>query len=71
MTAVARVFPRDWDGHRFLRFLTGLALLALALAPLRTPARVSLPVVVFAVAVIAVLTGVVLRVRAGRGPPTL
>ena len=25
-----RVLPRDWDGHRLLRFLAGLAMLALA-----------------------------------------
>ncbi|MFF5294518.1 hypothetical protein [Paractinoplanes globisporus] len=30
MTAVARVLPRDWDGRRLLRFLAGLAMLALA-----------------------------------------
>ncbi|WP_250007042.1 hypothetical protein [Actinoplanes sp. M2I2] len=38
MTAVARVLPRDWDGHRLLRFLTGLALLALAFATHLLPA---------------------------------
>ena len=27
-----RVLPRDWDGHRLLRFLAGLAMLALAFA---------------------------------------
>jgi hypothetical protein len=27
---VARVLPRDWDATRLLRFLTGLAMLALA-----------------------------------------
>ena len=26
-----RVLPRDWDGHRLLHFLAGLAMLALAL----------------------------------------
>lgn len=39
VTAVARVLPRDWDGHRFLRFLTGLAMLALAFAAHAAPAR--------------------------------
>ncbi|MBU2666493.1 hypothetical protein KOI35_23585 [Actinoplanes bogorensis] len=39
MTAVARVLPRDWDGHRLLRFLTGLAMLALAFAAHLAPAR--------------------------------
>jgi hypothetical protein len=29
---VARLLPRHWDGERLLRFLTGLALLALAFA---------------------------------------
>jgi hypothetical protein len=29
---VARVLPRHWDGQRLLRFLAGLALLALAFA---------------------------------------
>jgi hypothetical protein len=29
---VARLLPRHWDGQRLLRFLTGLALLALAFA---------------------------------------
>ncbi len=37
MTAVAGVLPRYWDGHRLLRFLAGLAMLALACtAPLGT-----------------------------------
>ncbi|BFU43618.1 hypothetical protein [Krasilnikovia sp. MM14-A1004] len=30
MAVVARLLPRHWDGRRLLRFLTGLALLALA-----------------------------------------
>ena len=30
MAAVQRILPRHWDGRRLLRFLTGLALLALA-----------------------------------------
>jgi hypothetical protein len=29
MAIVARLLPRNWDGGRLLRFLTGLALLAL------------------------------------------
>jgi hypothetical protein len=33
VTAVARILPRHWDGQRLLRFLTGLALLALAFLP--------------------------------------
>ncbi|GAB1693204.1 hypothetical protein [Krasilnikovia sp. M28-CT-15] len=32
MAVVARLLPRHWDGCRLLRFLTGLALLALAFA---------------------------------------
>jgi hypothetical protein len=39
VTAVARVLPRDWDGARFLRFLTGLAMLALAFAAHLAPAQ--------------------------------
>jgi hypothetical protein len=30
VAAVVRVLPRDWDGRRLLRFLAGLAMLALA-----------------------------------------
>ena len=30
VTAVARVLPRNWDGSRLMRFLAGLAMLALA-----------------------------------------
>ena len=41
MTAVARVLPGDWDGHRLLRFLAGLAMLALAFAAHLTPAHLS------------------------------
>jgi hypothetical protein len=46
VTAVARVLPRYWDGRRLLRFLTGLAMLALAFttpapAPAPAPAAVS------------------------------
>ena len=29
---VGRLLPRHWDGGRLLRFLTGLALIALAFA---------------------------------------
>jgi hypothetical protein len=32
VTSLERLYPRYWDGQRFLRFLTGLALLALAFA---------------------------------------
>ena len=32
MAVVARILPRHWDGRRLLRFLTGLALIALAFA---------------------------------------
>lgn len=39
VTAVARVLPRDWDGHRLLRFLMGLAMLALAFAAHLAPVR--------------------------------
>ncbi|MCA2214853.1 hypothetical protein [Jidongwangia harbinensis] len=38
MAEVARILPRHWDGHRLLRFLTGLALLALAFAAPAFPA---------------------------------
>ncbi|MET3430121.1 hypothetical protein BJ973_009333 [Actinoplanes tereljensis] len=47
MTAVARVLPRNWDGHRLLRFLAGLAMLALAFTspvpatPMAPPAAVT------------------------------
>ncbi|MCM4083729.1 hypothetical protein [Paractinoplanes hotanensis] len=41
MTNVARVLPGDWDGHRLLRFLTGLAMLALAFAAHLTPAHLT------------------------------
>jgi hypothetical protein len=33
VTAVVRMLPRHWDGQRLLRFLAGLALLALAFLP--------------------------------------
>jgi hypothetical protein len=35
---LTRLLPRDWDGRRLLRFLTGLALLALAFAAPVAPA---------------------------------
>jgi hypothetical protein len=35
---LARLHPRHWDGQRFLQFLTGLALLALASAAPLAPA---------------------------------
>jgi hypothetical protein len=37
VTAVTRVLPRQWDGRRLLRFLTGLAMLALAFTVHATP----------------------------------
>jgi hypothetical protein len=37
VTAVAHVLPRYWDGRRLLRFLTGLAMLALAFTVHVTP----------------------------------
>jgi hypothetical protein len=37
VTAVTRVLPRQWDGLRLLRFLTGLAMLALAFTVHATP----------------------------------
>ena len=38
MADVVRILPRHWDGPRLLRFLTGLALLALAFAVHAGPA---------------------------------
>jgi hypothetical protein len=39
VVAVARrLLPRHWDGHRLLRFLTGLALLALTFGGATVPA---------------------------------
>jgi hypothetical protein len=35
---LARLHPRHWDGQRFLQFLTGLAVLALAFAAPMAPA---------------------------------
>lgn len=32
VAVIDRVLPRDWDGRRLLRFLTGLALIALSFA---------------------------------------
>ncbi|HEY0533425.1 MAG TPA: hypothetical protein VGD29_17685 [Actinoplanes sp.] len=43
MTAVTRVLPRHWDGRRLLRFLTGLAMLALAFTVHMTPPAPSPP----------------------------
>jgi hypothetical protein len=49
---VARLLPRHWDGRRLLRFLTGLALLALAFAvpaaaaPTPAPAAITATVTV-------------------------
>ncbi|GAA4590165.1 hypothetical protein BJY16_009142 [Actinoplanes octamycinicus] len=43
MTAEAQEANRPWDGRRLLRFLTGLALLALAVT-LRLPATAPAPV---------------------------
>jgi hypothetical protein len=37
----ARLHPRHWDGQRFLQFLTGLALLALAFAAPLAPSSVA------------------------------
>jgi len=51
VTAVARVLPRDWDGRRLLRFLTGLAMLALAFTVHVTPPAPALPAVQPAAAV--------------------
>ncbi|WP_203734305.1 hypothetical protein [Paractinoplanes durhamensis] len=49
MTAVARVLPRHWDGRRLLRFLTGLAMLALAFTT-PAPAAPATPIPVTSVA---------------------
>jgi hypothetical protein len=38
-----RLHPRHWDGHRFLQFLTGLALLALAFAAPVAPVAAAPP----------------------------
>lgn len=73
MTAVARVLPRAWDSRRLLRFLTGLALAALAFAvpaPLGVlPALPAVAPVPVTFAVVLLLAGVVLRVSATRAPP--
>ena len=55
VTAVARVLPSDWDVHRWLRFLAGLALLALAFTAHLAPARLetAAPAPVVAVAGVA------------------
>jgi hypothetical protein len=38
VAVLARLLPRDWDGRRLLRFLTGLALLALSFTVPAAPA---------------------------------
>jgi hypothetical protein len=43
VTAVTRVLPRYWDGLRLLRFLTGLAMLALAFTVHVTPPALADP----------------------------
>lgn len=48
VTAVARLLPRDWDGGRLLRFLTGLAMLALAFTSPAAPVTPAQPVPVTA-----------------------
>jgi hypothetical protein len=49
VTAAVRVLPRHWDGGRLLRFLTGLATLALAFtARLDAPSAPVAPAVVSA-----------------------
>lgn len=45
VAVVARLLPRDWDGQRLLRFVTGLALLALAFAVRVDGIAVSDPVI--------------------------
>lgn len=54
VTAVARVLPRDWDGHRLLRFLTGLAMLALAFAAQLAPGHLATAAPAPAVSAVAV-----------------
>ena len=46
VTAVARVHPRNWDGRRLLRFLTGLAMLALAFTAPAVQAPAAMPATV-------------------------
>jgi hypothetical protein len=43
VTAVTRVLPRLWDSRRLLRFLTGLAMIALAFTVHVTPPAPALP----------------------------
>jgi hypothetical protein len=49
VAAVRRRHPRQWDGHRLLRFLTGLALLALAFGTTAASAAPASPPVTAAV----------------------
>jgi hypothetical protein len=79
---VARLLPRHWDGQRLLRFLTGLALLALAFAahagvtavpPAAVPAAAVPPAAALTVAVPAVAPAAVaqpLPVPAAAAPAT-
>lgn len=48
MALLTRLHPRHWDGLRFLQFLTGLALLALAFAAPVAPAEAPAPAAVIA-----------------------
>jgi hypothetical protein len=53
---LGRLHPRHWDGQRLLRFLTGLALLALAFAAPAAPAEAAVtpaPAVEVSVAAVA------------------
>jgi hypothetical protein len=43
VSLLERLHPRHWDGQRFLRFLTGLALIALAFAAPVAPAAAATP----------------------------
>jgi hypothetical protein len=58
VTVVARVLPRDWDGSRLLRFLAGLAMLALAFAAPAAPQALAEPTPVVSVAETAPETSV-------------
>jgi hypothetical protein len=51
-----RLHPRNWDGHRLLQFLTGLALLALAFSAPVAPAVAAPPPPAVAVAAAEVPT---------------
>jgi hypothetical protein len=64
VTAVARVLPRDWDGHRLLRFLAGLAMLALAFTAPAAPVTPVEPVAAVAVVEAANETSVTLSAPA-------